>query len=139
MKKCDLQEFACTQCGFCCKKLKRYAVMLFPEDITKLSNSCKITEAQFIKRYCEYKDIAFADECLHICFLKTDHTDCPFLTENRCSVHSEKPIQCSRTPYHFFAYYDIWGYMPCVEKEGFPEGNSEKEDILLVKQLMRGL
>ena len=136
MKKCDEKEFQCTQCGICCKNLKRYSVMLFPEDIRKLSNEFAITRYKFIELYCEYKDIIYEDKVLRICYLKTNNTDCPFLKGNLCTVHLQKPIQCKRTPYDFFAYYEIWGYMPCVCKESYPEGESYENDIALIKKLM---
>lgn len=139
MKKCNPPILQCTQCGFCCRNLKRYSVMLFLDDIQNLSEALKISNNEFIEYYCEYDDIVFEDDFIHICYLKTNNTDCPFLEGNLCSVHSKKPIQCKRTPYHFFSYYEIWGYMPCVQKEYYPEGNSYEEDIALMKKIMKDI
>lgn len=136
MKECNVTELQCKQCGFCCKNLKKYSVMLFNEDIQKLCKELAINEDEFIESYCEYDDIMLQDKSIHICYLKTNNTDCPFLKENLCTVHLQKPIQCKRTPYHFFAYYDIWGYMPCLSKECYPEGSSYIDDIILMKKFM---
>ena len=136
MKKCDVKQIQCKQCGFCCRNLKKYSIMIFPEDIRKLSENLAITENEFIESYCEFDDMLFEDERIHICYLKTDNIDCPFLRENLCTIHSQKPIQCKRTPYHFFAYYDIWGYMPCVNKNNYPEGKSYIDDIELIKKFI---
>lgn len=137
MKKCNTEQIQCKQCGFCCKNLRKYSVMIFPEDIRKLSKKLEITEDKFVESYCEFNDMLFEDEWIQICYLKTDNTDCPFLRENLCTVHLQKPVQCKRTPYHFFAYYEIWGYMPCVNKRCYPEGNSYLDDITLMKKILK--
>lgn len=136
MKKCDVSEQKCKQCGFCCKNLKRYSIMLFPEDIEKLCKVLMITDKMFVENYCEYDSILFENKEIHVCYLKTNNIDCPFLKDNLCTVHLQKPIQCKHTPYHFFSFYEIWGYMPCVNKETYPEGNSYKDDIALMKKFI---
>lgn len=137
MKKCNINAHKCKRCGFCCKNLKRHSVMIFPEDIQNLSKKLVMNEKEFIETYCEYDNILLEDNIIHMCYLKTNHVDCPFLKENLCTVHSQKPIQCKRTPYHFFAFYEIWGYMPCVNKECYPEGNSYRDDMALMEKLMK--
>lgn len=137
MKKSNIVEQKCKCCGFCCQNLKRHSVMIFSEDIQNLSKRLAMTEKEFIEIFCEYDNVLLEEKSICLCYLKTNHTDCPFLKGNMCTVHSQKPIQCKRTPYHFFAYYEIWGYMPCINKECYPEGNSYSDDIALMEKFMK--
>ena len=137
MKKNNLEDFQCRKCGICCEDLKRFSVMIFPEDISKLSEKLAINKRGFVETYCEFDEIIYRKQKIYLCYLKTDNTSCPFLKDKLCTVHLCKPIQCMRTPYHFFSYYDIWGYMPCVDKLHYPEGSSYLDDDKLIRTLLQ--
>ena len=59
MKKNNLEDFQCRKCGICCENLKRYSVMIFPEDISKLSEKLAINKRGFVETYCEFDDIIY--------------------------------------------------------------------------------
>lgn len=129
-------KFVCTKCGMCCKKLKPKSILIFPEDVLKISKKLNISPDEFLEKYCclEYQRIE--NTTIKLFFLDTKYSDCPFLLKNECSIHNIKPIQCKNTPYNFFSYYKIWSYMPCISSDDYPEGCSIKQDEEYIKQIL---
>lgn len=82
-----LEEYDCTECGNCCKKL---APALSLEETEDLARHLKISYEEFKKKYIERETaegILFKDRV------------CPFLDENKCSVYECRPEVCRSYPH----------------------------------------
>ena len=88
----SILTFSCTGCGICCKE-KGY-VFFNDDDIKRASKFLEISPLVFINKYLEY------EEGYGYYIKVTDDKACTFLDENnRCTINSAKPNQCSTFPY----------------------------------------
>jgi Fe-S-cluster containining protein len=108
-------HFSCMMCGTCCRGLDEGEVYLYNEDIKRLANHLNFKGfeglREFAKRYLKIIDDSFlwkeiGGERKKIYRFKTlafkfigndDH--CPFLKDNKCSVHEARPFQCRCFPF----------------------------------------
>ena len=138
-KEVDEVKFYCNMCGCCCKNLDEYSIILFPSDIAYMSEEFAISKEEFTVRYCVKKDIEYSDKHIVVYFMKINaDKKCQFLKDDICTIYDIRPTQCRYTPYNFFAYYELWGYMPCVKSKLYPEGNSYERDMKLIEELRNG-
>ncbi len=83
-------RFECTQCGQCCSRPG--VVMMTPVELVKIANSLSVT-IEYIQQMC----LEFDGQ--HWLLEVPEDSHCPFLLNNRCSVHSVKPEQCRTYPF----------------------------------------
>ena len=105
----DTFEFACVQCGECCRN--RQDILLNPFDIFRLCKGKQMTVSEFFKKYCELYPGESSKLPLAIIKFRpvyefgTDKvigTRCPFLGQKEglhfCRVHNDKPFVCFSYP-----------------------------------------
>ena len=87
-------RFQCQGSGKCCVSRGQYGyVYLDKEDRKKMATFLKVSEAEFIKTYCQVTEGYY--------HLRTypKKTECLFLQENKCSVYEARPTQCRTWPF----------------------------------------
>ena len=105
----DTFEFACVQCGECCRN--REDILLNPFDVFRLCKALKMTVTEFFKKYCDLYTGETSKLPLAIIKFRpvyqfgTDNvigTRCPFLGQKDglhfCRVHKDKPFVCFSYP-----------------------------------------
>ena len=133
-------EFYCHKCGKCCKdeSIHDGIVIIYPSEVTRLANAVDCSERDFLEEYC-LRDYISVDKTDYLIYkLKKNSNQCIFLHENLCSIYKDRPIQCKRAPYGIFSQKEIWGNLPCLRNKEFPIIDTKKEDIELVKELIKG-
>lgn len=89
-------SFHCTQCGACC--INRDDILLTPKDLFFISKELKITQQEFIKKYCEiYVGPDSRVVLVRLQPVGRNHR-CPLLKNHHCIVHSVKPAICAMFP-----------------------------------------
>ncbi len=84
--------FECQGDGKCCISRGRYGyVYLSFGDRRRLAAHFAISTAEFTARYTEKEDSNYQ--------LKYTGKDCPFFSQNRCSVYDARPWQCRTWPF----------------------------------------
>lgn len=90
----------CNLCGDCCKNFSNQnGVILFPEDIKRISHKLGLTNKEFIHNYSyeELLDTELGE--ITVFFLKDIKGQCVFLSQdNQCTIHEIKPAQCEGWP-----------------------------------------
>lgn len=85
------------------------------------------------------EDVSYGNRSVKVYFMKVEkNRKCVFLSNCLCTIYDARPIQCKKTPYDFFAYKELWEYMPCVNKRYYVEQKSYGQDMELVKELLEG-
>lgn len=129
----------CLKCGKCCisnDMLSGSAVIIFPSDIPSISKGLGISSIAFLKDYCKKMTLPSG---LIIYVLNNLTERCMFLTsDNLCSIHSFKPIQCKKAPYNFFFKHQNWNHLPCIHDNLLYESNSYLSDRILAIELIDG-
>lgn len=104
----DTFEFACVQCGECCRN--RGDILLNPFDVFRLCKAKKMTVVDFFKKYCELYPGESSKLPLAIIKFRPVYdfdnrvigTRCPFLGKKDglhfCRVHKDKPFVCFSYP-----------------------------------------
>ncbi len=108
-------EFSCQMCGSCCSGFQEGEVYLYKEDIDRLTMFLNISSKselkKFAKKYIKIINDTFfwkepGDERGKTYKFKTlgfkftgDDEHCHFLKDNRCTVHENRPFQCSCFPF----------------------------------------
>ncbi len=105
----DTFEFACIQCGECCRN--REDILLNPFDIFRLCKAKEMTVVEFFKKYCELYTGESSKLPLAIIKFRPVYefgsdrvigTRCPFLGQKDglhfCRVHKDKPFVCFSYP-----------------------------------------
>lgn len=78
----------CATCGNCCREA---LPTLSPTDIQRLATGLKLTEEQVHQRYLHPGDEPGS--------IEFNAKPCPFLSENKCSVHEFRPDVCRSYPH----------------------------------------
>lgn len=92
----DTIQFACTQCGKCCKG--RTNVFLNSHEAEAISSHLNLTKFEFSKNYTEEKEVG--DKLLISLKSKVDNGGgCVFLKDNKCSIYNVRPTQCRTYPF----------------------------------------
>lgn len=86
--------FECQQCSYCCRFEPGF-VFLTPGDIKKMSSFFKLSEKDFIHRYC--REVNSSEGCLVSLKEKKNH-DCMFWEEG-CTIYPARPVQCQSYPF----------------------------------------
>ncbi len=104
----DTFEFACVQCGECCRN--REDILLNPLDIFRLCKAKEMTVVEFFKKYCELYPGESSKLPVAIIKFRPVYdfnnrvigTRCPFLGKKDelyfCRVHKDKPFVCFSYP-----------------------------------------
>jgi len=135
-------SFECTMCGECCKHLSdEYVVILFPQDIARISACLNMDIVSFRQRYV-HSDKLIVDDGLWfpIDVVRHNNGRCVFLLDNnRCSIHDFKPIQCARGPFGFFWSPSRQYHFECVRKANVPsDWTSHELDKELIDLIVNG-
>jgi len=88
-------NFSCTQCSRCCRHDSGY-VFLSRQDIKKLTDRLKLTEDEFVDRYCTTVPFGFGHQ---ISLAEKANKDCIFWGDGGCSVYEDRPVQCRTYPF----------------------------------------
>lgn len=89
-------QFHCTMCGKCC--VHREDIMLTPKDLFSIAKELGKHPEEIVRTYC---DTYIGDTSrFPIVRLRPTGADnhCPLLKNNKCSVHSVKPVVCAMFP-----------------------------------------
>jgi hypothetical protein len=85
-------RFECRGDGKCCLSRGKYGyVYLSFSDRRRLAAHFKMTTTEFTARYAKKEDGLYE--------LIYHGTDCPFFSDNRCSVYDARPWQCRTWPF----------------------------------------
>lgn len=133
----EIKSFECKKCGKCCKDInKNKTVILFPDDIRKLSDYLKVTSDEIKKNYCKIiKNLHKRRKIIY--GLKSQaNGNCIFLDkDNTCRVHSIKPTQCRLGPIDFMQeYMEDYECVSSLPKE--KRYSTFEQDIELFKNLL---
>jgi Fe-S-cluster containining protein len=127
--------FKCRKCGSCCKN---GIVILYPEDINRISNYLSLTKIDFINYYYVKEKIIDLGG-LKVLYLDNSK-ECIFLDQdNLCSIHSVKPLQCIFGPQKYFNSINTW--KNCIQLSGLDYNPFLTQDIpdeFFVKKLIQG-
>jgi len=131
---------ACSRCSSCCRVTSldnRIDVIIFPDDLERLSSYLQVKPKEFVQAYCREEFFSNCDRLILYYVLKTESGHCIFLKNKDCIVHSCKPIQCEMAPGNFFNFPGLWEYMPCVKENGIRyREDPTKHEMELVKSLL---
>ena len=93
----DTFRFHCTVCGECCKD--RDDIILTPYDFYRLVRYLKQPMEEVFRDNCEWYVGPTSNLPVMVLRKREDgDKSCPFLKENRCSVHEAKPSVCALFP-----------------------------------------
>lgn len=111
-------KFGCTECGKCCSGLPGY-VWVSEQEVENIANSLQISPKEFIKKY--VRQVNGAMSLLEYRDME-DHNQfaCVFLKDKKCSIYSERPMQCRTFP---------WWPGNLHSKKGWLEAAKECEGI----------
>ena len=125
LKRDDIFEFECSQCGSCC--YNRVDILLTPYDITRISKALGQSPYEMVQKYCDYYVGNNSNFPIFTVKFKESHRDgetfCPFLKrkdgKGMCQIHSVKPFSCGafplgrmidesdKTKVHYFNQFDL--------------------------------
>mgnify|MGYP003289696027 FL=1 len=90
-------QFECTRCSDCCRLSPGY-VYLSQRDLTSLCQWFKLSEQEFIEKYCRWVGYYEGKEALALIELK--NYDCILWDkECGCKAYGARPVQCSTYPF----------------------------------------
>jgi Fe-S-cluster containining protein len=95
-----MRTFECTMCGLCCSNLgEDQMVLVLQGDIHSIAEAEGLQADEVIARYCESNQMLSRRAGRPITQLRSSAGRCVFLREdNRCAIHSYKPLQCRIGP-----------------------------------------
>ena len=88
-------KFECTQCSKCCRYDPGY-VFLSYNDLANLVKYFKISENQFIEKYCRTVDMG---EHKRLSLIEKPNYDCIFWNNGGCEIYENRPLQCRSYPF----------------------------------------
>lgn len=89
-----IRDFECAMCGGCCAS--QDLVQLTTYELYRLSRSLQMEPAEFFDKYCVVTATSL-NPMPHL-YIKTVNGACPFLKDNKCSVHVSRPYACQAYP-----------------------------------------
>ena len=130
-------NFKCKRCGCCCKN---GIVILYPEDIDRISSYLGLKKIDFVRLYCKKTKLSANGLCdVEIYYLDLPDV-CMFLSEdNLCTIEKAKPMQCKFSPESYFNSIGTW--KNCVQfcdKNEKPFSSDELSDAFFVDKLIKG-
>jgi Fe-S-cluster containining protein len=103
-----IKDFECAMCGQCCAN--QDLVQLTTYELYKLASHLHMEPGEFFNRHCELGATNLTPTP-HL-YIKTNNGVCPFLKENKCTVHEARPYACRAYPQRVY-------WKPIVEMKGF--------------------
>ena len=91
----DGLQFECTRCSYCCRHEPGF-VFLSENDLNAMVSELKLSEEEFISKYCTKVDIGFFNR---LSLIEKDNHDCIFWSEKGCAVYKARPLQCRSYPF----------------------------------------
>ena len=91
-------QFRCTQCGECCRNVKREdKIILSTVDIYRAARFLDADVQEILSKYCDM--LPGGESMLPLVILK-ERLDgsCSFLKKGKCIIHEAKPIACALQP-----------------------------------------
>lgn len=92
----DTFQFHCTQCGKCC--IHREDILLSPYDLYKIARELRMEPIEVCKRYCETYIGNHSRMPIVRLMPQGAVQRCPFLKNQKCSIHKAKPAVCAMFP-----------------------------------------
>lgn len=92
----DTFQFHCTQCGKCC--IHREDILLSPYDLYKIARELQLEPIEVCKRYCESYIGNHSRMPIVRLMPQGAVQRCPFLKNQKCSIHKAKPAVCAMFP-----------------------------------------
>ncbi len=89
-----IRDFECAMCGGCCAS--QDLVQLTTYELYRLSRYMNMEPAAFYDKYCIVT--ATNQNPMPHMYIKTINCACPFLKDNKCSVHDARPYACQAYP-----------------------------------------
>lgn len=130
-------KFKCKKCGFCCKN---GIIILYPEDVERISLYLGLQNVDFVRIYCKKTKISI-DTFSDIDIYYLDVSDyCVFLSqENLCKINAVKPLQCKFAPESYFNSIGTWkNCIQFCEYDESPFSANELSDDFFVSKLLKG-
>lgn len=88
-------RFECTQCSKCCRYDPGY-VFLSYNDLERLLKYFKISETEFIDKYCRKVDMGDKNR---LSLIEKENYDCIFWSNGSCEIYESRPLQCRSYPF----------------------------------------
>ena len=87
--------FQCTRCSKCCRHDPGY-VFLSKNDLTLLSSLFKISQKEFLEKYCKTVNLGMFRR---ISLIEKKNNDCIFWDNGGCTIYEQRPLQCKTYPF----------------------------------------
>ena len=87
--------FQCTRCSKCCRHDPGY-VFLSKNDLINLSSLLKISQKEFLKKFCKTVNLGVARR---ISLKEKRNNDCIFWDNGGCTIYEQRPLQCKVYPF----------------------------------------
>lgn len=110
-----IRDFECAMCGRCCAS--QDLVQLTSYELYRLARHLEIEPAEFFSRYCVIASTT-QNPTLHL-YIKTEDGKCPFLKDNKCSVHEARPYACMAYPMR--VYWSLTEDMKAFVRSKYPD------------------
>ncbi len=125
-------DFKCEKCGECCRGFsENRGIILFPDDIYRISKMLNISSEIFKKKYCYSYELVTESKNIYIYILRYINKQCIFLNEsNLCEIHDFKPIQCFKGPIYIYWYGEPWLNCIKIKDIKLPQSWSTEDDDL---------
>lgn len=91
----DGLQFECSRCSDCCRLSPGY-VYLSQRDLTSLCQWFKLSQQEFIEKYCRWVEYYEGKQALAL--LERKNYDC-ILWNGGCTAYEARPLQCSTYPF----------------------------------------
>ncbi len=93
-----IRDFECAMCGRCCAN--QDLVQLTAFELYRLAGFLNMEASAFFEQYCLLTATNF-NPVPHL-YIKTKDGACPFLKDNKCSVHEARPYACKAYPMRLY-------------------------------------
>jgi Fe-S-cluster containining protein len=114
MMKKVIREFECAMCGRCCAS--QDLVQLTAYELYRLAAYMNMEPTAFFNKYCVISATNL-NPAPHL-YIKTSSGACPFLEDNKCSVHEARPYACKAYPMR--VYWSLAGDVKAFVRAKYP-------------------
>lgn len=133
-----ISGFVCTKCGKCCCGFSESkGVILFPEDLDRISNKLNVSLELFKTEYCTSRKLITEKKTLTLYYLLHVNGRCIFLDHsNLCNIYELRPLQCQKGPFYFLWEGQKSFDYECMKDVKVPENwSTDDEDFKLIATL----
>ncbi len=109
-----IRDFECAMCGQCCAS--QDLVQLTAYELYRLAGHLGMKPEEFYGKYYVIASTTL-NPALHL-YIKTVEGKCPFLKDNRCSVHEARPFACMAYPMR--VYWSLVQDMKAFVRSRYP-------------------